>query len=107
MKIINSMITEDTANRFLEILNSEFSDLKRKKIILNYANSKFNEDKYKDYLIINKVNAIKNCVNKKRMFKLLQLHNVSSLEFYNLYSLDFFRCLFVLKKKYNSSQKEL
>lgn len=99
MKIINSEITIETCNRFYDVLkDKEFRGLKKERIILNYANSKFNEKDYKGYRIINSVSAIRNCVDKKRMFYLLHKNKINALDFYDFSNfIDVLRCLFVLR----------
>jgi len=50
MKIVESYVTLETCDRFREGLQN-FPELQKAKVILNYANSKFNQNKYQDYLI--------------------------------------------------------
>ena len=52
-------------------------------VLLNLGNSSFTEeDYYKE--VINRVKAIRNCVNKKRMFEILKSYSVPSLTYFDL-----------------------
>jgi hypothetical protein len=78
----------ETGERLEESL--EGSDMKDKKIVLNIGDSSFNEAEYvlSGYDIINRVEDIKRCVDKKRMFKELAKGNVKCLDFMDLKTIN-------------------
>jgi len=79
MLIVNCNKTSETAERL-----ENYSNAIKGNFLINLGNSSLKEENYKDYIIINKVEGIKNCVNKKDMFRLLKKGKVSSLDYLNL-----------------------
>lgn len=59
--------------------------LKYDDILINLGNGYFNEYDYDDYEIINRVEAIRKCSNKKEMFRILINDDVSCVSFYEGY----------------------
>lgn len=86
--------TEETTKRLQDLMPS---NLENEKIVLNVGNSSLNEDCYKDYIILNKVNSVKNCVNKKEMFKTLKKNGVKTLYYLDLNKpIDKLKSIFLL-----------
>jgi len=76
-------ITKETFERIIE----EYDKLPSGKWLFNLGNGNFGgQGRYESegYNIINKVNNIKNCSNKKRMFEILRQNKVPSLIYYDL-----------------------
>jgi len=59
-------------------------ELKNEKILINLGDSYLNERDYPNYEIINKVSAIRNCSNKKRMFEIFKQNNIISVHYFDL-----------------------
>ena len=81
MRIIYHEISKDTAEKLYVYMPKELRD---EKILINLGDSSFDESKYKDYQIINKTEAIKNCVSKASSLKKLRKKGVSVVKTYDL-----------------------
>jgi glutathione synthase/RimK-type ligase-like ATP-grasp enzyme len=83
MEIVYCKKTRPTATLMKEMIPEILRDFK---IIINLGNSSFNEheDRYREYEIVNKIEAIKNSVDKKAMFKLFIKNKIPTVEFLDL-----------------------
>jgi len=81
MEIIYSKISEDTAERLEELMPAKLSN---ERIVLNLGNSKIDESAYKHYQIINKVGAIKKCVDKPRTLRILKKGGIRVIKSFDL-----------------------
>lgn len=93
MIIKNHEISIDTADRLYDYMPQE---LKNEKILINLGNSKIDEKEYKKYRIINKVRAIKRCVNKASSLNQLEKNGVSVVKSYNLKKFNPFLFLYLI-----------
>jgi hypothetical protein len=78
MIIHNCKRTCKTAKLMKQMLPRE---LKNERILINLGDGYLDESKYRGYKIINRTSAIRNCSNKKKMFKLFQENNIQSVRF--------------------------
>jgi len=86
MKIIKCLLTEDTERRLWDTLPANFE---RKKILINLGVSTFeDEHKYPDYKIINRVKAIKRCVDKGKSLEILKRHRIKTVKSFDLEKLN-------------------
>lgn len=79
MKIFSCNATEETGERLKNLLPQE---LENKPIALNLGYSDFKE--IEGYKTLNPSYAVKNCVNKKEMFKTLKKSKIKCLKFFDL-----------------------
>ena len=84
--IVYANRTDVTGKALQEKINNN-ALLRDKKILVNLGKSKFRlEQDYinNNYQIINKVENIKNSVDKKRMFEIFKQNNIKSLDYFDL-----------------------
>ena len=94
MLIVGCNKTSETTEQLNNLLPN---DLKNTNILLNIGYSKFKETDYKDYLILNTTESIKNCLDKKLMFKILKKNQVKCLKYFDLNkNIDKVRTIFYL-----------
>lgn len=103
MKIISSNRTCKTKQLVRELI-PEWA--KYKKILLNLGDSSINEEEFRDYLIINKVDNILNCSNKVRMFEIFNENGIKSVTYVPL-SRENYGNINLLKFKVKFTKKDL
>jgi len=81
---LNKMIVGSRKTKKTDKLLRELEPEDLKEIIFNHGLSSFPEYNYIGRKIINRVSAIRNCVDKKRMFRCFARYGVKSLEFFDL-----------------------
>ncbi|MFA6023566.1 MAG: hypothetical protein WC781_05750 [Candidatus Pacearchaeota archaeon] len=85
MEIIYCEKTKETGERLVNLMPEELTE---RNIILNVGNSNYrqkdNSPIGNEELILNSVNSIKNCVNKKEMFRIFKENRIKSVSFIDL-----------------------
>ncbi len=76
MKIVNCRKSRVTGERLREMVLSRLRD---KDVLVNLGWGQFDESEYEDWDVINRVGAIKRCVDKKKMLELLRREGVQCL----------------------------